>query len=172
MTASAAHQLHDVLRMSDVSAEGLANLLARFDLELVVVPDNSSIVGTYWGEPEAGLVQHRVFARGDTPVHSLLHEACHAICMTAARRSALHGDAGGDDLEESAVCYLQILLAENLSDVGGQRLMQDMDTWGYSFRLGCTRRWFEIDAGDARTWLEQEGLLTVDGLPRWVLRQA
>ncbi len=28
-----------------------------------------------------------------------------------------------------------------------------MDAWGYSFRLGSTRAWFEGDAQDARAWL-------------------
>lgn len=50
--------------------------------------------------------------------------------MDAARRARLHTDAGGDDLEESAVCFLQILLADELPGVGCERLMDDMDTWG------------------------------------------
>jgi hypothetical protein len=37
--------------------------------------------------------------------------------------------------------------------------MQDMDAWGYTFRLGSARAWFEEDAEDARTWLQQRGLL-------------
>ena len=41
------------------------------------------------------------------------------------------------------MCYLQILLADALHGVGRERLMQDMDEWGYSFRLGSTRAWFE-----------------------------
>ncbi|NIS90685.1 MAG: hypothetical protein GTN98_11520, partial [Woeseiaceae bacterium] len=48
--------------------------------------------------------------RSDTPVHSLLHETCHIICMSRERRAELETDAGGDDLEEAAVCYLQVLL--------------------------------------------------------------
>jgi hypothetical protein len=91
----------------------------------------------------------------------MLHEACHVICMDDERRQCLHRDAGGDDLEEAGVCYLQILLADHLPGVGRDRLMQDMDAWGYSFRLGSTRAWFESDAGDARTWLIDHGLVTV-----------
>ena len=34
-----------------------------------------------------------------------------------------------------------------------------MDDWGYSFRLGSTRAWFEQDAGDARLWLLAQGVL-------------
>ena len=90
--------------------------------------------------------------------------------MTAARRSGLHQDAGGDDLEESAVCYLQIVLADQLADVGHDRLMLDMDAWGYSFRLGSTRAWFENDAEDAMDFLRNHGLLTVTGVPTFKLR--
>lgn len=28
-----------------------------------------------------------------------------------------------------------------------------MDEWGYNYRLGSTRAWFEQDAEDARNWL-------------------
>ncbi len=55
--------------------------------------------------------------------------------------------------EESAVCYLQVLLADELPGVGRARLMDDMDAWGYSFRLGSTRAWFETDAEETRQWL-------------------
>jgi hypothetical protein len=34
-----------------------------------------------------------------------------------------------------------------------------MDAWGYSFRLGSARAWFEQDAEDARAFLEARGLL-------------
>ena len=91
--------------------------------------------------------------------------------MTAGRRKILDRDAGGDDLEESGVCYLQIVLADFISNVGRDRLMLDMDAWGYSFRLGSTHRWFETDAADARRWLETNCLLTSDGQPGWALRQ-
>jgi len=49
--------------------------------------------------------------------------------------------------------------------------MQDMDTWGYSFRLGSTQRWFESDAEDAQDCLRRYGLVTEDCLPGWCLRQ-
>jgi hypothetical protein len=121
--------------------------------------------------PEAiGVVGHTVFVRPDTPVHSLLHETCHVICMTAERRAALQTDAGGDDLEEAAVCYLQVVLAGQLPGVGRDRLIADMDDWGYSFRLGDTRSWFERDAEDARNWLIDNGLLNAAGLPQYRLR--
>ena len=40
--------------------------------------------------------------------------------------------------------------------------MQDMDDWGYSFRLGSTKRWYEEDAEDASAWLKRYGLLQSD----------
>ena len=104
-------------------------------------------------------------------MHSLLHEAGHVICMDEARRAGLDRDAGGDDLEEAAVCYLQVVLADQLPGVGRGRLMQDMDAWGYSFRLGSSRSWFESDAADARAWLLGHGLITDAGAPTFALRK-
>jgi hypothetical protein len=145
-------------------------LLRRFDLELVVEADGQPITGSYWGDEEAGIVGRRVFARRDTPLHSVLHEACHTICMSGDRRADLDRDAGGDDLEEAAVCYLQVLLADEVPGVGRERLMRDMDAWGYSFRLGSTARWFAEDAEDARNWLNDVGLVDHEGRPVFQLR--
>ena len=117
------------------------------------------------------MVGYKVFVRSDTPVHSLLHEACHIICMSEERRAQLETDAGGDDIEECAVCYLQVVLSDELAGVGRDRLMVDMDEWGYSFRLGNTRSWFEGDAEDARNWLIEKGLLTRSDRPVFRLRQ-
>jgi len=132
--------------------------------------DDEPITGSYWGDTEAGVIGQTVFVRQDTPVHSLLHEACHIICMTGERREHLQTDAGGDDLEEAAVCYLQVILADQIEGVGRKRLMRDMDAWGYSFRLGDTASWFERDAEDARKWLIGENLLSTGGTPTFRLR--
>jgi hypothetical protein len=137
----------------------LALLLQRFGLELVLVAQQEDIPGSYWGEREAGLIADRLYARLDTPVHSVLHETSHYVCMTPERRAGLERDAGGDDLEEAAVCYLQILLADELPRLGRERLCADMDAWGYSFRLGSARTWFETDAADARDWLRGHALI-------------
>ena len=122
--------MSDVLRVRDLGPEPLAGLLRRYGLELVVQADGVSITGSFWGDSEAGVVGSAVYVRPDTPVHSFLHESCHVICMDAARRDELVKDAGGDDIEESAVCYLQVLLADRLDGVGRERLMQDMGRVG------------------------------------------
>jgi len=152
----------DVMSVRELGMDALQVLLGDYGLRCEKVADHYDIPGSFWGDSEAGLVGERLLLRDDTPVHSALHEACHFICMTPDRREGLHTDAGGDYDEENAVCYLQLLLAERLPGVGRERLMMDMDAWGYSFRLGSTRAWFERDAEDAREWLLEEGV--IDGL--------
>ena len=150
--------------------EALAALLTRYGLQVVAVPADQPIPGSFWGDPEAGLIGSRLFVREDTPLHSALHEACHWICMDTARRATLHTDAGGGYDEENGVCYLQILLADLVPGAGRERLMRDMDAWGYSFRLGSTRAWFEHDAGDARAWLLAHGLIDAQDRPTFRVR--
>ena len=90
--------------------------------------------------------------------------------MESERRNRLHTDAAGDYDEENAVCYLQILLADKLAGYGAARMMRDMDSWGYSFRLGSARAWFESDAQDARQWLIKSGIINKFNQPTWKLR--
>ncbi len=154
-----------------IDRQAIARVVARFGLELTEVADGHPIPGSFWGDSEAGLIGSRLFARPDTPLHSLLHETCHYICLDAARRSALHTDAGGNDAEENAVCYLQILLADEVPGFGRTRAFNDMDAWGYSFRLGSARAWFEADAEDARQWLRDHGLIDDLDRPTWAVRR-
>ena len=161
----------DVLLCRDVDVAALRALLARYGLSLVVISEEDAIPGSFWGDSEAGLIGMSVYARPDTPLHSVLHEACHCLCMDSVRRAALHTDAGGDTDEENAVCYLQILLAEYLPGVGRTRLFADMDAWGYSFRLGSAQCWFEEDAQEARQWLARECLIDAASGPTWRLRE-
>ena len=149
----------NVLCMSAIDWHAAHDLLARHGLELVRIDERAPIPGSYWGEPEAGVIGTTVYVRGDTPVHSLLHEACHLIVAPSARRALIHTDASDSQAEEDAACYLQIVLAEQLAGVGSDRLCADMDAWGYTFRLGSARAWFEHDAGDVRDWLLERGLL-------------
>jgi hypothetical protein len=155
-----------VLECRELPFGALGLLFARWGVEVVPVAAGAPIPGSYWGEPVAGIragaegeAGARLFVRPDTPVHSALHEGCHLVCASAARRGTLDTDAGGDFAEEDAVCYLQIVLAEALPGVGRARMLADMDAWGYTFRLGSAGAWFAGDAEDARGWLVEHGVL-------------
>ena len=152
-----------MLLINAIDRLSLEMLLERYGLELRLVAPEEVIPGSYWGEREAGLIGAKLYARLDTPLHSVLHESAHFICMTPERRAGLDTDAGGDDAEESAVCYLQLALAQALPNVGRERICCDMDAWGYSFRLGSAATWFAEDADDAREWLVRHGLLDPQG---------
>lgn len=147
-----------VLALADIDSRQVAALLARHGLTLERVPEGDPIPGSYWGEPEAGVIGENVYARADTPVHSVLHEACHLIVAAPERRQRIHTDASDSQAEEDACCYLQIVLGDSLAGVGRARIMSDMDAWGYTFRLGSAQAWFEHDADDARAWLIAHGL--------------
>ena len=131
-----------MLTLSGIDRPGVVRLLLGYGLELRVLPAAEPIAASYWGEREAGLRGNTLFARLDTPLHSILHEAAHYICMTPQRRAAL-----------------QLLLADALGRIGHERLCADMDAWGYSFRLGAAQAWFECDAEDSRAWLQQHGII-------------
>jgi hypothetical protein len=159
-----------VMRLADVDQHQVRALLARFGLSLVIEADNAAISGSYWGDDEAGLIAERLYARADTPLHSILHEACHWITCTPERRAQLHTDAADTQDEENATCYLQILLADELTDFGRTRALIDMDAWGYSFRLGSARAWFEQDAAYERQWLIDRGLIDANERSTFGLR--
>ncbi len=147
-----------VLRLRDIAFGDAVALLAAYGLRLLRVDDGAPIPGSYWGEPEAGIVGCDVHARGDTPVHSILHEACHLIVLPVEQRRAVHTDATDSVEEEDAVCLLQALLGDALPGVGRDRVLADMDAWGYTFRLGSARAYFERDADAAWAWLHARGL--------------
>ena len=157
-TANASAPPLQVTCVGDIQFADAATLLQAHGLQLHHVADGADIPGSYWGEPEAGIIGPNVYVRDDTPVHSMLHEACHLIVLPPERRALVHTDATDSVPEEDATCYLQIVLAGHLPGVGSARLMADMDTWGYTYRLGSTRAWFEQDAEDARAWLIERGL--------------
>ncbi len=151
-----------MLTLNDIDASAAVALLAHYGLVLERVDADAPIPGSYWGEPEAGVIGEKVYVRADTPVHSLLHEAAHLIVAPSERRAQIHTNASNSQAEEDATCYLQVLLAGALPGVGRERLMRDMDAWGYTFRLGSAAAWFKHDAEDARAWLEAHGLLEND----------
>jgi len=160
-----------VLLCSEIKLDHLRKLLDLYGMLVKTVTQDQQIPGSFWQPPEAGLVGNALYVRDDTPVHSALHEACHYICMDQQRRENLDTDAGGGYEEENGVCYLQILLSEHLAEMGKERMFSDMDEWGYSFRLGSSRAWFEQDAEDAVEWLQQFGLIDSNNRPAWQLRQ-
>lgn len=148
-----------MLTLGDIDAGAVATLLGRYGLVLERVADGETIPGSYWGECEAGLIGSTVYARADTPVHSLLHEAGHLIVLPPERRAAVHTDATDSVEEEDAVCLLQAVLGDALPGVGRERILDDMDAWGYTFRLGSARAYFEQDAEAAWSWLQARGLV-------------
>lgn len=162
---SAAAAAADVTPLAALRMEDVVGLLSRFGLRLCLIESGAGIPGSYWGDSEAGLVGDELCARLDTPVHSVLHEACHYICMDAARREGLHTNAGGTDTEENAVCYLQCLLADALPGYSRARCFADMDAWGYYFILGSAAAWFERDAEDAQRYLREHQLIDAELRP-------
>lgn len=149
--------------VNEIDRACLEQLLAEYGLSVSYVVEGGAIPGTFWGEPEAGLIGDTLYLRPDTPLHSALHEAGHWICMDEQRRTQLHTDAGGTVEEECAVNYLQILLADALPDVGRERMLDDMTEWGYSYREGNVRAWLSGDAIDALAWLIERGLVDKHG---------
>jgi hypothetical protein len=151
-----------MLTLGDIDETAVATLLGSHGIALARVPDGAPIPGSYWGEPEAGIIATTVHARGDTPVHSLLHEAAHLIVLPPERRSLVHTDATDSVEEEDAVLVLQVLLAAALPGVGAARVLADMDAWGYTFRLGSAAAYVRDDADAAWDWLQARGLVDAD----------
>lgn len=152
-------ETRSILPLRDIAFADAASLLASYGLRLHLLDDGAPIPGSYWGEPEAGIVGCDVYVRGDTPVHSMLHEACHLIVLPGEQRQAVHTDATDSVEEEDAVCLLQALLGDALPGVGRDRVLADMDAWGYTFRLGSARAYFEDDADAAWDWLRERGFV-------------
>lgn len=154
----------------DLAAADLRTMIESYGMRYCMLPLDTEIPGSFHGESEAGLLNNDLYIRSDTPIHSALHEACHYICMTPDRRKGLDTDAGGDYDEENAVCYLQILLSDRLSGYSSQSMMEDMDAWGYTFRLGSSSAWFNEDAEDAKEWLFHHGIINNEACPTGHIR--
>lgn len=154
-----------VLRVAQIDLADLQSLLASVGLRLVLEPDGASIPGSYWGEPEAGIIGQDVHVRLDTPIHSVLHEAAHLAVAAAEGRHDIHTDASDSTIEEDATCFLEIIWAGLLPGVGRDRIFADMDAWGYTFRAGSAKAWFTGDAEDAEAWLVARGLVQSERMP-------
>ena len=159
MTAQTATGPDRVLLLRDIALADATALLHRYGLQLRLVDDGAVIPGSYWGESEAGIIGSDVYVRGDTPVHSMLHEAGHLIVLPEEKRQAVHTDATDSVAEEDAVCLLQALLGDALPGVGRDRVFADMDAWGYTFRLGSARAYFARAAEAAWARLQARGLV-------------
>lgn len=159
-----------VLTLADLVPGDLDALAAKYGLRVAEIARGTPIPGSYWGESEAGLVGGCLYVRADTPAHSALHELCHYVCMDDARRARLATDAGGSDDEECGVCYLEVLLADELGGLGRARCLADMNAWGYSFREGSAEAWWAGDARFAREWLREHELIDANGHPTFMLR--
>ncbi len=145
-------------------------LLSRYQLKLVRIAAGNTIPYSFWGDPEAGRWHTTVYVRHDTPLHSLLHETAHFVCMSSEQRLANSFDAKGSALEEAACCYLQLLWSDYVDGYSRQMHMQDMDQWGYNFRLGSSARWFNQDSEDARQWLISHEIIYANNFPTWKVR--
>ncbi len=161
----------NILTCANIELIQLHQLLARYGLVIHAIDNHQVIPGSWFGEPEAGIIKNNLYIRNDTPVHSALHESCHYICMDKQRREVLHTNVGGDYDEENAVCYLSVLLSDFIDGFGRERMFTDMDTWGYTFRLGSSKAWFKEDAKEAFEWLVQYKIISAAGQPIWVIRQ-
>ncbi|TJY65112.1 hypothetical protein E4T66_02490 [Sinimarinibacterium sp. CAU 1509] len=148
-----------VVRVHALGTDALRAMFAEHGLTLHTVADDEEIPGSYWGETEAGLVGSTLYVRDDTPVHSVLHEGCHWLCMDAARRQSVHTDANGDQDEEMAVCCLQALLADRIAGYSRAQLFIDMDAWGYGFVLGSAAAWFAQEGSESMVWLRNHGMI-------------
>ena len=157
-------------RLKNIQPGVLRPILDRYQLSLTMVSSDHDIPHSFWGAPEAGRHQSTLFARDDTPIHSILHEMAHFICMSPAQRHSDSHDAGGSTLIENACCYLQIILSDHIPSFSQSIHMHDMDSWGYNFRLGSTARWFYADSDDAREWLQSHSLIDQHCQPTWKLR--
>ena len=149
-----------MLRINGIDRVALAMLLARYGLELTLVAPQEVIPGSYWGDSEAGLIGHRIHARLDTPLHSVLHEAAHSICMTPERRAGLDTDAGGDDA--GGVRRVLSAGAAGRCAAGGRAASGCSATWtsgatasGWAAQQPGSNQ----DADDARAWLVKHGVL-------------
>ncbi|MFK7816529.1 MAG: hypothetical protein AB8B92_09340 [Gammaproteobacteria bacterium] len=156
----------------NLDPESVKNLLNHYGIKVNHFDNHTDIPHSFWGNPEAGRLRDQLFIRGDTPIHSVLHEACHYICMPAEQRSAMLVDAKGTAEEENATCYLQILLAGHIVGYSRTQILKDMDDWGYSFRLGSAFAWFTQDAQDTQTWLINKQIINQQQMPTWKLRNS
>lgn len=159
-----------MVKYENLDARSVKDLLNHYGIKVNCFDNHTDIPHSFWGNPEAGRLNEQLYIRGDTPIHSVLHEACHYICMPAVQRAVELADAKGTVDEENATCYLQIILAEHIGGYSRTQILKDMDDWGYSFRLGSAYAWFTRDAHETKQWLINKQIINQQEAPTWKLR--
>jgi len=154
----------------NLNSDSIKALVSNYGIQINCSDPGVAIPHSFWGAPEAGRIHEQLYIRVDTPIHSLLHEACHYVCMSAEQRKLTQMDAKGSAMEENATCYLQILLSDYIKEYSRTQLMEDMDVWGYSFRLGSALAWFNRDTEEVRQWLISHLIINTQDKPTWKLR--
>lgn len=64
---------YDVLRFCDIDSQELTELLTAYQIELCLTPDDEPVLGSFWGDEEAGLIGERLNLNTNTPIHSISH---------------------------------------------------------------------------------------------------
>ena len=59
----------NVITCAELPAKALQQLLRAYDLEVIEVSETDTLPGSFWGDPEAGLIGNRLYVRPATPVH-------------------------------------------------------------------------------------------------------
>lgn len=154
----------------NITNGSICKVLNRYNLVLNTVASHTDIPYSFWGAPEAGRKNNQLYVRADTPLHSILHEASHYVCMSQNQRCLDSYDTGVSVFEENATCFLQILLSDHICGYNRAQHMQDMDNWGYSFRLISANAWFQQDAEDTRQWLQNYNIIDKCCSITWKLR--
>lgn len=155
----------------NLNPDSIKELLSHYGMQINCSKPGVDIPHSFWGTPEAGRKKNRLYIRGDTPIHSILHESCHYVCMPSMQHALEQIDAKGTAMEENATCYLQILLADHIHGYSRSQLMEDMDAWGYNFRLGSAHAWFTQDAEDVCEWLQKHQIISANNEITWTIRQ-
>lgn len=160
-----------MVKLQEFKIKEIQPIFSQYGMQLNALRDKAEIPFSFWGAPEAGRQKNQLYIRNDTPMHSLLHESCHYVCMPQTGRISDSPDAAGSTAEENATCYLQILISDHIARFSRTQQMQDMDNWGYSFRLGSASAWFHQDAEDAKKWLAFHEIIDAHDQISWKLRK-
>ena len=100
--------MHQVM-LADSCMDAILGVMERYAIKPALLARDAIIPGSYWGESEAGLIGDTLYLRRDTPLHSVLHEACHFVCMNAERRvrecKLRHGNAVAGDRHRPFVSF-------------------------------------------------------------------